>query len=282
MRLSRRIYPLTGLGVALALALTACGGGSPASSGPPAAAGLTAAQVLAKAGENTAKAESYSFEMQMTATGDTPMEMTGHGRVQADPLAMQMQFTDFSAAGQDMSGMEMRFLENVFYMRIPALSGMIGDAEWLALDTTKLDELTGMGFEDLLAQVQQSDPIAQFKTLLASEDFTEVGAEEINGAPTTHYTGSLDVSKIADIVELDADMRELMMQSYEALGVSKIDYEVWLDDQFLTRKMIMTIPGSAGTQTMTMTVSDYNQPVNIEKPPAGDTVDFQELMNSAG
>ncbi|MCI0689126.1 MAG: hypothetical protein L0Y54_18125 [Sporichthyaceae bacterium] len=277
MRLSRRVYPLAGLGLALALALTACGNDGGSSSAPP-VAGLDAAQVLAKVGENTTKVESYSFNMEMTSTGDAPLTMKGHGLVQSDPLAMDLEYTDFTAGGQSMSGIQMRLIGDVFYMKIPALSSMIAPAEWVMLDLSSLDGLGGMGFEDLLEQAQQNDPMTQLKALLASEDFTEVGTEQIDGVQTTHYSGSIEVSRIADLAELDADLREQMEQGYQTLGVEKIDYELWLDGDFFTRKMIMTMPGSSGTQTITMTVKDYNQPVEIEAPAESETVDFADVL----
>ena len=121
------------------------------------------------------------------------------------------------------------------------------------------------------------DPMAQIRMLQASGDFHEVGTETVGGVQTTRYVGSVDVSKLSKLSGLNADPRRVMEKGYAELGVSTIDYELWLDQDFLVRKMGINLPGNAGTQTITLAISDYNKPVEIEAPPASATVDLLEL-----
>lgn len=276
MRLSRHASVLPGLALA-ALALTSCGGGGGGVAPGGAPAGLTAAQALAKVGESSDTLQSYAFDIQMDSTGTTAMSMTGHGSVQVDPLAMDMELTDMTVAGQSMSGVRMVLVDNVFYMKMPQLSAMIAPAEWVEMDLSKIDELGGFSFEELIDQTRQMDPMTQIRMLQASGDFHEVGTETVDGVETTHYSGSVDVSKLSDLAGMDEDLRRMVEKGYDTLGISTVNYEVWLDGDFFVRKMVMELPGSEGTQTMTMTLSDYNQPVDIEAPPASDTVDLLEL-----
>jgi len=216
----------------------------------------------------------------MTSTGAVAMSMTGHGKVQVEPLAMDLEVIDMTVAGQKTSG-RMVLLDNVLYLKMPQLSAMIAPAEWVEMDVSKIDELGGRSFEELMDQTRQLDPMAQIRMLQASGDFHEVGTEAVGGVRTTHYAGSVEVSKLSELSGLDADLRRLVEEKYAELGVSTLNYEVWLDRDFLVRKMVTNLPGSAGTQTITLTISDYNQPVKIEAPPASATVDLQELARQA-
>ena len=281
MRLSRHASVLSGLALATALAVTACGGSGGAAAPGAAPAGLSAAQALAKVGESSDTLESYAFDIEMTSTGETEISMTGHGSVQVDPLAMDMEFTDMTVAGQSMSGVSMVFVGDVFYMKMPALSAAIAPAEWVKMDLSEVPELSGLNFKDLLDNTRQMDPMTQIRMLQASGDFHEVGSESVDGVQTTHYSGSIDVSKLSDAAKLDKDMRKLVEEGYAALGVSTVDYDVWIDGDFLVRKMVMELPGSTGTQTMTMTISDYNKSVDISAPAESETVDLLELAGQS-
>ena len=276
MRLSRSASVLSGLAFAAALAVSACGGGGGSAPGGM-SGGLTAAQALAKVGERSDTLKSYTVDAEMTSTGAAAMSMTGHGKVQVEPLAMDMEIMDMTVAGQNMPGARMVVLDNVFYLKLPQLSAMIAPAEWVEMDMSKIDELGGFSFEELMDQTRQMDPMAQIRMLQASGDFHEVGTETVGGVQTTRYVGSVDVSKLSKLSGLNADPRRVMEKGYAELGVSTIDYELWLDQDFLVRKMGINLPGNAGTQTITLAISDYNKPVEIEAPPASATVDLLEL-----
>jgi hypothetical protein len=228
-------------------------------------------------GEKSDTLNSYAVDVEMTSTGAAAMSMTGHGKVQVKPLAIDMEITDMTVAGQSMPGARMVVLGNVFYLKTPELSAMIAPAEWVEVDMSKIDELGGFSFEELMDQTRQLDPMTQIRMLQASGDFHEVGTEAVGGVQTTRYAGSVEVSKLSELSGLNAELRRVVEQGYAELGVSRLDYEVWLDRDFLVRKMVTKLPGSAGTQTITMTISDYNKPVEIEAPPASDTVDLPEL-----
>ena len=46
-----------------------------------------------------------------------------------------------------------------------------------------------------------------------------------------------------------------------------VDYDLWLDQDDLMRRIEFTVPGGGGGMTMTM--SDWGKPVTVKAPPPG-------------
>ena len=93
-----------------------------------------------------------------------------------------------------------------------------------------------------------------------------VGTQTIGGVSTTHYTGSYPVS--AGLAKLPASVRAKEQKALRTLGVKTVHFNVWIDGQHLTRKIIATETGGAETLKVTMQVTSINQPVSVTLPPA--------------
>jgi hypothetical protein len=137
-----------------------------------------------------------TFEMAITAQGQT-IEATGEGEFSDDPLQVHAtyRFTDMPGLEGDFE-MEMILDGSVMYMRSPMLSQSSGlDTDWISMD---LDELVP-GFSDLASLSQgQNDPTAQLEYLRGISDAEEVGAEQVAGVETTHYSGTVDLDAAYD------------------------------------------------------------------------------------
>jgi hypothetical protein len=54
-------------------------------------------------------------------------------------------------------------------------------------------------------------------------------------------------------------------------GFTTEKFTVWIDDQHITRKALVTVNGTSITETVDMTITSINQPVHISAPPASQT-----------
>lgn len=112
-------------------------------------------------------------------------------------------------------------------------------------------------------------PTEGLKILERVEDPEEIGKEDIDGVPTTHYRGSLPTTG-------------------EVFGVkvaySALDIDVWIDAQDRVRRMALDISGSiGGEQSRTQMSIDYvefGRVPKIELPPADEVFNATSEIES--
>jgi hypothetical protein len=124
---------------------------------------------------------------------------------------------------------------------------------------------------------------AQLRQLKALGDIEEDGTEDVDGVPTTHYSGTLDLRKAADVVP--ADQREAARTSAEKLielngGKSEIPAELWVDDEGHIRRLVQTTPTQAGDVKVTVEYTDFGGTEAIEIPSQDDTYDISDALGS--
>ncbi len=271
MRIQRSLRPAAVAGLAaLALVVTACSGdddsGDTTAGGPQT---ITAEAAMAKVSQQLDAMKSWTFTLDMTGTGDAAIKMKGTGEYQREPsLAMHLKLQNLEAAGQSLSGAEVLFVDNAFYLHLGELSSALGGKYWVTLGGEE------MGLGDLLNQFAQIDPATQMKAFVSSSDVTAAGGEEIDGVQTTKYVAELDATDVANLTGLEPSQREALKKSYDELGIEKINYTVWVDDKFQPRKLVALAPSSAGDVTVTMNIADINKPVDLATPPADQVANF--------
>ena len=71
----------------------------------------------------------------------------------------------------------------------------------------------------------------------------------------------------------------------ELIGDAEQEFDVWIDDDKLVRRMRMTVPVKQGDETadgeMIQEFYDFGTEVDVEPPPAEDVVDFTEFAAAA-
>jgi hypothetical protein len=279
--MSRRFAAVTAVGATLVLSLTGCLG----ESGDSSAGGgvqLTAAQVLEKASQKTSQVDSYKADITMNVgTPQGAMNMHSMAQVRIKPsMAFNMTVDKMTMGGQSLplGAMQLLYLDKVIYLKSAQLSQATGGKTWLKIDLTDQARQAGFDLDTLLNQSQQANPAEQTKMLTASKDVREVGEETINGVKTTHYTGSMTVEEA--LAKLDAKTRAELGKAYREMGGTKINFDLWADDQQLPRKLTTKVPTAEGTMTMTMVYLDYGKPVNVNPPPAEQVGDFKGLTGN--
>lgn len=284
----RRFAAATALATGLALSMTGCLGDAGQKVDE---AGknikLSAAQVLGKAAEKTGDVNSFKADMSMQMTGATDGDVSMNGTMQyrtKPDLAYSMNFTDMTAAGKSMGGMEQRLVGRTMYMKMPMLSALGGNASakpWIKLSLDELGKQSGMNIDELLQQSRQMDPVQNTKMLTASKDAREVGKETVDGVETTHYTGTYRMEDA--IAKLSPEMQEAYRKNLAKSGMQDMHFDLWVDGQQLPRQMKMkSSQTAAGTMAMTMKYRDFGKPVDIAEPPASQVTDFAEMMSKLG
>ena len=272
----KRRGALAGIVVALAVTAAACGSGGSGSdaSGDP----VVSIKTLQAAASNTQAAESSRFTMEMKVDiAGEPTTINADGVMGGDGKTGQISLTI-----PMMGAIEERFVDGAIYMNlgsIPGAGAELGGKQWVKLDLEQLEQQSGM-FGNLADQAESNSPQQGLEYLQGlSGDVQNLGEETVGGQPATHYRASIDYTKVLDKLP---DATDEMRDALGKLGTVPAD--VWIDGQDRVVKMHLTIDGGAfggaGTAEMTMELSDFGVPVDVQAPPADQTVDFSELLGS--
>ncbi|GAA0332674.1 hypothetical protein NE235_29945 [Actinoallomurus spadix] len=261
-------------GAALALSLAACGGGDgdKKAQGGSSTSGntkLAAEQILSTVSQKAGEIKSFTATLSSdTSTSGQNVKMNGRISYRLEPkLAMKMNVTGMSVNGKETGGFQEILLGDNVYMRMAALSRQTGKP-WAKMSLSKVGAKSGIDIKSLLNQSKQTDPSANVRMLTASKDVRKIGTETVGGTQATHYQGTYSVQDA--LAKLDGDQRAAMQQMIAKSGLDKMNFDLWIDDQQLPRKMTVTTPaGSQVRTTTTMTYSGFNKPVSIAAPPAG-------------
>jgi hypothetical protein len=239
--------------VALAAALSACGSDEPGSAAPeePETTSSSATEATDEPSEvddgdevdvqafadrlqsGIDKTEQAHIEFTMTGAGG---EMSGTGDVDytTKPPNMQMTMT----VGTETVGM--RLVGATMYVQ----SSQAGD-KYLAYDLSDPTNPLGAGLSE------QLDPAASMKSFVtALASVTSAGSEDVDGTTLERYELTIDTTKLG---EQSAQLPPEMQVS------------VWLDDQDRMAKTSMNM----GAIVYEATLSDFEEPVEVEAPPAG-------------
>lgn len=268
------VRPAAGLlaaGAVLA-ALAGCGGGSspqpaftPAggqsSSSGPGSGGQTgsetAAQAIQAAADQAKKINSYAIRMDESLTGATAEHITGNMQFRLKPaLLAQVSLSIPPASVNEI------LTTKVAYLKIPGL-GSTGKP-WVKLSLAGKNG-TGAALGQLLQSAENSNPANQTAALTASKDLRKTGTEVINGIPTTRYEGSYSVAD--EMKKLPPALRKMTSQSIAALGITKVQFTIWIDGKHQMRRVITVEKGSSSTITTKLDIISINQPVNVTLPP---------------
>jgi LppX_LprAFG lipoprotein len=238
------------------------------------------------------EAGSYHQEMRMSMSAEgQSFSITADADV--DNATRQAAMTmDLGMMGGEM---EMVMDDAVIYMRSPAFEG--APTPWVSLDPSKMDPAAAAQFGGFGAGT--TDPSAYAGLFAGVFDVKAAGDADIDGIPTTRYTGTIDLQKVlegfADVVGEDADAKtteqlEAAVEQFEALGIDgRIPFQIWIDDEGLPRRQRITmdfgdlVPGTGEAQMeMTVDYSRFGEPVDVDLPKASEVTDVTRMLTDAG
>jgi hypothetical protein len=260
---------------------------APAESEPQAQNQMT--EVLRAAFKKTSEAKSSKVRMTMTmpaAAGGGTMEISG---VQGwDPAVMDVTMKGPASTAGAPEQTRMVMLDNVLYTNMGAKQAAQMDGKhWMKMDFTAFADGSGdAALQKQMANGMESlnqDPAQQLALLLESPNLKHVGPEKVDGVQTQHYKGTLsfeemlDANKSADSMLSEKERKDLVA-SVEKAGMKGYDTQVWVNEDNYPVKMVVGMKMAQGTMDMTAHYSDYGTEIDVQAPPAGDTVDFVEML----
>lgn len=157
---------------------------------------------------------------------------------------------------------------------------MLGD-KWIE---APMEQLAGVSYTDPTASLQQLKDVA---------DLQEAGTENVNGAPATKYTGTIDIDEALAQAGLSDDQLAEVRKQLDTVDVQAADVSVWIDgegrvvkaDQHMTFDLGTAAPsGMSGAMTMTSstTFSDFGVATDIKAPPADQVMSIDDLGGMHG
>lgn len=256
--------------VALALVLAACSSKSG-----------SAAQIVRNAPDKTIAAGSarVALDVSFTSSG-TPNEITGDGVVDLKNKRGSVTFDVGSLASTLGSGSIETFLSSDgIFVKLPAGFGA-GGKPWIKLNLSALANQAGVNLGSL-GQLQSADPSQALEFLKgAVGDMTKVGTEDVRGANTDHYRGTLDLKQASSSVSADA--RPAVDQAITSLGTSTIPADVWIDSDGRMRRMKFSVdpdgPGPTPPGTVQFEMYEFGVKADVQPPPPDQITDLSSLL----
>ncbi|MER6132645.1 hypothetical protein [Streptomyces sp. NPDC001815] len=237
--------------------------------------------------KSTDKADSAKVES--TTTMGTLMSMEADGALGwADGLTGNLTITYTGGTMADQmrqmgtTSMEARYLPDAYYAKMgDKFAEQSGGKHWIKYAYDDLADLAGGSGAYMKDQMQNTTPNQSVKLLLASGDVRKVGEENVRGENTTHYSGTVDV---ADLAGKSSNLSEKqladMKRQLEQAGVTTEKIDIWVNDEDLLVKKVEKGELATGSMSSTAYYSDYGVKVSTEEPPAADTADFKDLMQT--
>jgi lipoprotein LprG len=194
--------------------------------------------------------EAGSAHMSMTMKGAASMTAEGDMTYEAGASDMRMT-TVMPHLGK--GKFEIRVVDKVVYIQLP---GMTAPGKFVAIDPKDQGSPLAKGFAGL---TEQMDPLASVKSMEAAVTKVDrVGVTKVDGAQVDHYRVAVDTAQM---------MKDLKQPNTPGMPES-LTYDMWLDDDNLMRKMAFDVSGAQ----VEMLLTDWGQPVHVERPAAGDIV----------
>ena len=235
---------------------------------------------VAQAADTTSAAGSAEFGIagSITAAGQN-IPIAGSGAVDMRSQRMRMSMS-FPLPGLGATQVEEIFDGTVFYIHFPsALAARIpGGKTWMKLDLNALAKGSGVDLKQAMSANQQN-PADMLQALKAVGGSRKVGEEDIDGAPTTHYTATIDLNKIAAKVGNKQAVDSLKQLSAQS-GLSSFPVDVWIDRAGRVRRESLKMSGNDFSMDMTISYTRFGVAVDTTPPPADQVMDASALLGA--
>jgi len=264
-RPARRLTAVAAAGIAAALLAAGCSSGKP--SGPGSSgSGISPAQVITLAAWQAKRATSFSSSWRIKMSGMESATIAGTLQMRTRPLLVDMGVRTMNAGGQSApGGIQEIVTGHAVYLKAPGLAQRFGKP-WVTVSFAQVQQRTGISFAQITQQMQQSNPLVETQMLAAATNVQVAGHQVIDGVPTTHYTGTYTAA--AALARLPSSLRAAQQRALQRLGVTSVQFSVWIDGQHQARKIIEQETGTAEQLSATFTVTSINQPLSVTLPPA--------------
>jgi hypothetical protein len=287
--LSTRNVAVVAASAGVLVALAGCGSTSSGSSaGTSGASPSSSLQAVQSAYASTVGQKSAKLSLvEHLNLGGHALTLTGAG---LESFAGKKFALTTTVAGQPI---EIRELGQVLYEKLPAAasSHLPGGKPWVSVDlNTLVKHMTGASLSELEAG-QQEDPASTLSYLkqASASGLHKVGTATVRGVPTTEYTATIDLDKVA--AAQPGAVAKAIKAEEKSLGSSSYPISVWVDSKHLVRQLgyhVTVSPASSptagssapvhATVSATLQFYDFGTPVTVTAPPAAQTTDITKLL----
>ncbi|MGK5640073.1 hypothetical protein ACSNOK_17400 [Streptomyces sp. URMC 126] len=261
-----RTYVSAAAGTALALSLTACGGGKEDTRDPGA--------VLKAAAEKTAGTNSYRTKRQVTEVNGTERGEYAFSR-EPDLAERRTWRTTVKNGKKEPERFDHAMSEGrTLYTRDAKIAG----GRWMS--SSLLDEGEEPPKpEDVLKTAEGSLP-KLLGVLRTSKDVRKVGRETVNGHKATHFAGTV---VLADLAAYKGDairgwIRDLYVEDHRKDGLDKVGIDLWIGADDLPVKGAEHGKGSKGETGVTEEYSDFGADPGIRIPKGKDVITHEAWL----
>ena len=200
--------------------------------------------------------DASTAHLSMSMSGG-PAEMTMEGDVDYSQTPPEMAIAMKNAMlGEGEIGV--RLVDGVMYMQMP----QFGNGKWIKLDLSGSGSPIG---EDLLKQMNPKTQLEAMKDAVTKVEY--VGEDAVG----KHYTMTVRSEAFRD---LEDQLGSAGAGAADKLP-SVLTYDLWTDDDGMLNQTKIAL-GDLGS--VTMTLSDWGEPVDIEAPPASDVMKLPSGM----
>jgi hypothetical protein len=286
--LSTRTVAVAAASAGAIVALAGCGSSSGPSAGSSGASPTSSLHDVQSAYTSTVGQKSAKLSLvEHLNVGGHALTINGAG---AESFADKRFTLTTTVAGQQI---EIRELGQVLYEKLPAAasSHLPGGKPWISVNlNTLVQHLTGASLSELEAG-QQEDPANTLSYLkqASASGLHRVGTATVRGVPTTEYTATIDLNKVA--AAQPGAVAKAIKAEEKSLGTSSYPISVWVDAKHLVRQLgyhttvspaSSPTAGSAASSRATVAATlqfyDFGTPVTVTAPAASQTSDITKLL----
>jgi hypothetical protein len=266
----------------LVIALSGCSGSSAVSS---------VVDPVAQAAQVSELAPGFkaSLSEEITPPGSSEA-VTASGTGTFDQRDHRGIFSVQGKAGEHSFNAETQYSNLALYMRLPSssqTSSITNGKPWIKFDLRGVSAALGINFSALTDSSASSNP-GQLLSYLkaASGQVTRIGAEQVQGAPTTHYRATIDYDRYASRVA--PAQRANASQSVAALerltGTHSQLVDVWVDRQHRVRREEFDfhecLPGTSGSSQIHLKIefSDFGVQAMPAVPSSSEVADITSYV----
>lgn len=286
--MARPLVPLALLAAALTAA--GCGASAKAAHQHPKPATLKTANLVelaAKSASKTRKAGSahvtIAMSMHVAGSPTQRFSIAGGGDISYKPLRERLSLTFHSPVPQLSGTMREVMTGARLYMSWPLLTAQTpGHKTWVKENLATIGSATGMNVTGMINQGGSGNPSEMLSYLRSVSSLTRVGSATIDGVATTHYSGTIDYSRLVARKQISQKMLDTVRTE---LGKTTVPFQLWIDGHHLVRQLseslsLTTPNGPTMVMSMRFGFSRFGERVHIQTPPASQVYDAGKLAAS--
>ena len=236
---------------------------------------------LIAAAEQTISARTVEFDLTVSASDLAEVAVSGAVDNETQVVSVTTDLSSLLALGDmplPLGDGEMTVLldgaNGVVYLDAGALGGFLSaGAAWVSIDLGVLAEQSGQAIDDLQEEFAL-DPTDIARSLLDTENATEVGTETIDGVDVMHYEVTVDVAAALAAVpqaELDPALDDIELPD-------SVVYDVWVTADNQLRRVAFDTEIVGQTIAMQLDMTTSNDALGVELPADSDVFDLTGLL----